>query len=964
VLGGIVLLLSAIDDVGAAPRRADDVARGHRAAAGEVLVQFKGLPGGRGASLASDALADVERDEPVGHGRWHLVRSRSRSAEELASILRARADVDVAEPNYAVHIMGVPDDLSAPLWALQNTGQRLENGDVGTPGADLDATHAWDVTQGSRRVVVATVDTGVLQSHRDLVANLWTAPRAFTVTIGGQTLACAAGTHGFNAIARTCDPADDNGHGTHVAGSIGAVGNNASGVVGINWATSIMALKFMDAAGNGYISDVINAIEFALQVKATFASTGDADIRILNNSWSGGGFSQALSDEIAKAADAGILFVTSAGNTGLDHEITPVYPSDYAGANVLSVAATDYRDRLGTFSDFGAQRVHVAAPGVLIYSTTLSQTDPTGSYGTLSGTSMAAAYASGIASLVLSHCPYSTGALRDALVRTAVPLSALSAKTASGARLNAATAVRSCDNAAGPLDSVVHAADVAATDRHGAWTLQSDPTAADGVALASADAGWSSTDVPLAQPRDYVDVRVPANAGVAYHVWLRLKAGADSKWNDSVWLQFSDARVNGAAVYGINSTTGLAVNLERCSNCGVAGWGWQDGVYWMATPLLTFGSTGPQTIRIQTREDGVAFDQVVLSASAWASTAPGQVMGDSTIVPRTPGGTSTGTTGTTGTSGTTGSGTASSQPFSGTPALLPGTVQAEDFDAGGEGVGYHDMDAANNGGAYRATGVDIEATTGGGQNIGWVAPGEWLAYTVNISAAGAYTAQFRVASNGPGGTFHLDVGGVDVSGPITIPNTGWWQAWQTISRSVTLPAGRQVLKLVMEGTGSNAVGNIDWFAVVSAQPSTALPGRIVAANFDEGGEGVAYHDASAGNSGGAFRSTDVDLEACAEGGYDVGWTDAGEWLRYSVTVAAAGSYVMRFRVASPDGSGRLHVAIGSTTIASGIVVPRTGGWQTWTTIGVPVMLQAGPQTITLGIDAPGFNVSYIDVMAE
>ncbi|HUR36011.1 MAG TPA: carbohydrate-binding protein [Vicinamibacterales bacterium] len=933
------------DVVDAAPRnRADEVARGHRAAAREVLVRMK--PAAVGAPLLADPLADLELDEPIGPGAWRLVRSRSRSADLLSAIMRSRPDVDVAEPNFAVQLTGMPDDLSQPLWALQNTGQLLSNGEAGTPGVDLDAAHAWDVTQGSKRIVIATVDTGVMQTHRDLAANLWSAPRAFTVNIGGALVNCAAGSHGFNAITRSCDPADDNGHGTHVAGSMGAVGNNTSGVVGINWATSIMALKFMDAAGNGYLSDAINAIEFALQARQAFASTGDAEVRVLNNSWSGGGFSQALSDEIAKAGAAGMLFVASAGNTGVDHELTPVFPSDYAGANVLSVAATDYRDRIGAFSDFGARHVHVGAPGVLIYSTTFSTTDPAGSYGTLSGTSMAAAYTSGVAALTLSHCPYTVGALRDALLRTAVADGALLGRTQTGSRLNAAAAVRSCDGAVSNGDIVIHAADIAGPDMHGAWAARPDPGAADGVALAQADAGWSSTSAPVAQPADYVDVRFTAQAGVPYRVWLRLKAAANSKWNDSVWLQFSDARVGGAPAYALNTDSGLAVNLENCANCGMAGWGWQDGAYWLTRSTITFGTSGGQTLRLQTREDGVSIDQIVVSPSTWLSTAPGQVSGDSTIVPRVP---------------SSQPGTVSTTPFNGAPAALPGTVQVEDFDNGGEGLAYHDIDASNSGSAYRQTGVDIENASGGGYNVGWVAAGEWLSYTVNVSTAGSYTAQFRVASYGGGGSFHLEIDGANVTGPIAVPDTRWWQTWQTVSRPVQLPAGRHVARLAMDATGANAVGNFDWFAVVAATPALALPGRISAADFDSGGEGVAYHDDSTGNSGGAYRSTDVDIEPSVEGGYNVGWIGAGEWLRYTVNVASAGSYVLRLRVASPGGGGALHVIAGGVNLTGTRTVPQTGGWQAWTTLTVPVTLAAGVQSLRVEFESAGFNLRYLDV---
>ncbi len=946
-------IIAGATPAGAAPRvRGDDIVRGRRAAGGEALVRMRAGTPAR-ATLA-DPLGDVENEEPIAGSRWRLVRSRTRTADVLARILAARGDVEAAEPNYAVRVAGAPDDLAAPLWALQNTGQLLPNGDRGTPGVDLDATHAWDVTQGSRRVVVATLDTGVALGHRDLAANLWTAPRAFTVTVGGLPVSCPAGSHGFNVVDRTCDPSDDNGHGTHVAGSIGAVGNNASGVVGINWQTSLMPLKFMDASGNGYISDAMLALEFAIQVKQLFASTGEADVRVLNNSWTGGGYSQALHDQVVLTHAAGMLFVAAAGNGGIDHDASAVYPSDYEGANILSVTSTDYRDQLGATADTGAAHVHLAAPGVLIQSTGWTASDPVGFYESRSGTSMAAAYTSGVAALVLSHCTYGPGALRDALLRTAVPVSALAGRTASAGRVNAASAVRSCDGATGNVDTVMHASVVPAADRHGHWMRVADATAADGVALSTPDAGWAATTAPLAHPAHYVDIRVPVRAGLAYRIWLRLKAGADSKWNDSVWLQFSDARVNGASAFAINTAGGLAVNLEDCSGCGVGGWGWQDGAYWVAQTPVTFGHTGIETVRVQTREDGMAFDQVVVSAAAWFTTPPGQVRGDSTLLSAT------------GTGGTAAGGPASSTPFSGAPIAIPGTVQAEWFDEGGEGVAFHDSDPGNIGGAFRSGGVDIEATSGGGQNVGWIAAGEWLAYSVDVAAAGAYTASFRLASYGAGGTFHLEVNGANLTGPLTVPDTGWWQNWQVITRTLTLAAGRQRLTLVFDTAPAGAVGNLDWFSLATAASGTsasALPGRLLAVNFDAGGEGAAYHDDSPGNSGGSYRTTDVDIEPCAEGGFNVGWIGAGEWLRFTVDVASAGSYRLELRVAAPGGGGSLHVALGGGAVTGTVAVPATGSWQSWTTIAVPATLPAGRQTLTLHVDTPGFNLRYLDVVA-
>ena len=168
----------------------------------------------------------------------------------------------------------------------------------------------------------------------------------------------------------------------------------------------------------------------------------------------------------------------------------------------------------------------------------------------------------------------------------------------------------------------------------------------------------------------------------------------------------------------------------------------------------------------------------------------------------------------------------------------------------------------------------------------------------------------------------------------------------------------------MDTPGANAVGNFDWFAISALSQGTALPARIAAADFDSGSEGLAYHDDSAGNTGGAYRPTDVDIEACAEGGYDVGWIGGGEWLRYSVDVAAPGTYTVRLRVASPEGGGTLHLSDGTTPLTGSLAVPQTGGWQSWTTISVPIALAAGPQAIVVTFDTAGFNLQYLDVATQ
>src|SRR6185295_4841046 len=209
----------------------------------------------------------------------------------------------------------------------------------------ISAPQAWDVSTGGRSIVAAVVDSGVSYAHPDLAANMWSAPAAFTVTVSGSQISCPAGSHGFNAIAMSCDPADDLGHGTHVAGTLGASGNNGLGVTGVNWTGNVMALKFLDSSGSGFVSDAIKAIEFAIQVKRYFASTSTpVDIRVLSNSWGGSGYSQGLLDEINSAGSNEMLFVASAGNSSANIDSTPTYPASYGSPSQITVAATDSND--------------------------------------------------------------------------------------------------------------------------------------------------------------------------------------------------------------------------------------------------------------------------------------------------------------------------------------------------------------------------------------------------------------------------------------------------------------------------------------------------------------------------------------------------------------------------------------------------------------------------------------------
>jgi subtilisin family serine protease len=229
--------------------------------------------------------------------------------------------------------------------------------------------------------------------------------------------------HGWNFSANTAVSRDDNKHGTHCSGTIGGKGNNSLGVAGVNWDVTILPVKFLDSAGSGTLENAVNAINYARMMK----------VNLMSNSWGGGGFSDALLKAIQDARDAGILFVVAAGNDARNDDDVPTYPASYQVDNIVAVAATDNQDKLATFSSFGPKTVHVAAPGVNVYSTT-----PNNQYAVLSGTSMATPHVAGIAALLYSiHPEWTYQEIKQRLITTSDPVSSLRRKVVAKGRVNA-----------------------------------------------------------------------------------------------------------------------------------------------------------------------------------------------------------------------------------------------------------------------------------------------------------------------------------------------------------------------------------------------------------------------------------------------------------------------------------------------------------------------------------------------
>ncbi len=359
-------------------------------------------------------------------------------------------------------------------------------------------------------------------------------------------------------------------------------------------------------------------------------------------------------------------------------------------------------------------------------------------------------------------------------------------------------------------------------------------------------------------------------------------------------------------------------------------------------------------------------------------------------------------------------------PYSGTRPSIPGTIFFVNYDLGGEGVAYHDLDAANQGGMYRTTeGVDIgssnDASVGPGNplfSVGWTGAGEWLKFSINVVTASVYNIGVRVASADVGGTFHFELDGVAITNTITVPNTGGWGTWATIGSQTTsaLPAGSHVLTLRMDSNvaSTNAVANFNymWMDSTGAAPAPpppaptsappppppagstsgpyggarpAIPGTIFLVNYDLGGEGVGYHDLDVANQGGKYRTTEgVDIgnsndPSVGAGNplFSVGWTKAGEWLKYSITVNTAAVYNIGIRVASAGVGGTFHFELDGVAITNAITVPNTGGWGMWVTIPARTIsaLPAGQHVLTVRMDSDSavtnsvgnFNYMWLDV---
>lgn len=403
---------------------------------GELLVKFRGGTSPESSRRVIQKNGSTVLDKFAGLG-WQRVKVPvGKSTDAAAAEYLESGHVEAVQPNYYYRLLATPNDANfASLWGM----------------AKISAPQAWDVNTGSSNVVIANIDSGIKYDHPDLAANIWTNSGEVNGNgIDDDNNGFIDDFYGYDFFYNDPNPMDENGHGTHTAGTMGAVGNNLIGVAGVNWNVKIMAIKIYDSDGYGTTSAMlINAYNYVRLMKER-----GVNIRVTNNSYGGCdeacGYDQATKDAIDALGRAGVLQVFAAGNSGQNADTNPMYPAAYDSPWIISVANSTSTDARNTGSNYGAVSVDLAAPGTSIQSTLHN-----GGYGGLTGTSMAAPHVAGAAALLAAHNPdLSLDSIKATILNQVDQLPSWNGVVKTGGRLNVAKALLNQTNCSYALSDI------------------------------------------------------------------------------------------------------------------------------------------------------------------------------------------------------------------------------------------------------------------------------------------------------------------------------------------------------------------------------------------------------------------------------------------------------------------------------------------------------------------------------